>query len=454
MEIKPKLQVTGYRGIWGESLNEQIAFEYIRSFAKWIRSLGGRKVLIGRDTRPSGVNIFSIARKAFIIEGIEVTDIGIIPTPSTLLLVKKLKTDGGVMITASHNPIEYNGIKFVVQGGRLTNKDEVAMIEKFRATLSEKERIPSHVEIENEKVDNQEFRKIHINEVIKNIDASLIRKNKFRVVLDPVNGAGSIITQELLKELGCEVNAINEKQTGAFAHPPEPLAQNLGQIENAVSVHKADVGFAQDPDADRLVVIDEKGVVVSEEHTLVLVIKNVLAKTPGDIVINIASSRMSEDIAKGYGKKTFKTKIGEANVVAKMLEVNAPVGGEGGGGAIYPKINTSRDSLVCIGLILELMARENKKISEIVDDLPKYYMKKDKIPAREDANLLYDKLKKQFPDAKIDELDGVRFDWPDSSWLNVRSSITEPIIRIFGEAKTEARVNSLFEQVKLTLNGN
>jgi len=295
---------------------------------------------------------------------------------------------------------------------------------------------------------------MHIDEIIKNIDAELIRSKKFKVTLDPVNGAGSIITQELLQNLGCEVRVINEIQDGNFAHPPEPLAQNLGQIASAVVANKSDIGFAQDPDADRLVVVDEKGVIISEEHTPVLAIKSVLAKTPSDIVINIASSSMSQDVATSFGVKTFRSKVGEANVVEKMLEVNALIGGEGGGGAIYPKINTSRDSLVGIALVLELMATENKKISEIVDSLPRYFMKKDKIPVTADPSILYQKLKKQFQDAELNELDGVRFDWPDHSWLQIRASITEPIIRIFGEAKTEERIESLFENVRLTLNQN
>lgn len=456
MEPKPKLAVTGYRGIWGKTLNEQIAFEYVRSYARMIAEAkgGAKKVLIGRDTRASGHSILQSATEAFKSENIEIINAGILPTPSVLLLVKELDLDGGIMITASHNPIEYNGIKFVMKGGRLTNKDEVSVMEGHRATLTESEKIPSGMELAREEIDNSTYRKMHIDEVVKNIDADLIRSKKFKVTLDPVNGAGSVITQELLKDLGCEVSVINEVQDGNFAHPPEPLAENLAQISTAVKENKSDIGFAQDPDADRLVVVDELGTIISEEHTPVLAIKSVLSKTPSDIVINIASSSMSEDVASSFGMKTFRSKVGEANVVEKMQEVHALIGGEGGGGAIYPKINTSRDSLVGIALTLELMAKEGKKISEIVDSLPKYFMKKDKIPVTENPSVLYEKLKKQFADATLNELDGVRFDWPDHSWLQVRASITEPIIRIFGEAKTPERIDSLFDSVRLTLNQN
>lgn len=455
MTPKPKLAVTGYRGIWGESLNEQIAFEYAHAYAKMISSLSPasqKKVLVGRDARPSGEKIFKSVREALERENIEVINAGIIPTPSVLLLVKKLGLNGGVMITASHNPIEYNGIKFVVPGGRLTNESEVAIMQKFRASFSESDKTPTLENKDLEKIDNKEFRKIHIAEIIKNIDTELIRSKKFKVTLDPVNGAGAIIGEELLKELGCEVHVINQTQDGTFAHPPEPLVQNLGQVASETIKNKSDIGFALDPDADRLVAINERGEVISEEHTLVLIIKNILAKEPGDIVVNISSSKMSEDVAKEFGRKTYSSKVGEANVVSKMLEVGAPVGGEGGGGAIYPKINTARDGLVCIGLILEMMARENKQISEIVESLPKYYIKKDKIPVAEDVNILYNKIKELFKDASLNDMDGVRFDWPDSSWLIVRASITEPICRIIGEAKTRERIEALFEQVKLTLN--
>jgi len=457
MKPQPKLQVTGYRGIWGESLNEQIAFEHARAYARMINSLPSptqtksKKILVGRDARPTGIKIFQSIQEALEKEKIEVVDAGIIPTPSILLLVKKLNFDGGIMITASHNPSEYNGIKFVVPPGRLTNESEVAKIEKLRLALGIEEKTPSLSQPEYQKIDNKEFRKIHIDEILKNIDADLIRNKKFKVSIDTINGAGSVIALELLKELECEVHVINNIQDGTFAHEPEPLAQNLGQIMQETLKNEADIGFALDPDADRLATVDEEGQYITEEHTLVLIIKNVLAKEPSDTVINIQTSNMGEDVTKEYGQKTFRTKVGEANVVQKMTEVDAAIGGEGGGGGIYPKINSARDGLVCMALILELMARESKKISEIVAGLPKYYMKKDKIPVTKDVQVVYEKLKKEFSDAEIVEIDGVRFDWPDHSWLAVRASITEPIIRIYGEAKTQEHIEEIFKKAKLTL---
>jgi phosphomannomutase len=449
--IMPKLQVTGYRGIWGESLDAKIAYEYARAFAKFIRSKGGKKVLVGRDARPSGPEIFGSVLEAFTKEGIEVVNADIIPTPSVLLLVKKLEYDGGVMITASHNPPEYNGIKFVVAGGRLTNAEEVLAIENFRNNLTPEEKLPSPGAGLVTRVDNSAFRKIHIDEILKNIDVDLIKSKKFKITLDVINGAGAVIAPELLEELGCEVKIINEAQDGSFAHTPEPLAENLSQIMEEARKNKSNIGFALDPDADRLATVDDNGQYITEEHTLVLIIKNILEKVPTDIVINAQTSNMSEDVAKKYGRKTHRSKVGEANVLSKMMEIGAKIGGEGGGGVIYPTINASRDGLVCMALILELMARENKKISEIIQGLPKYYMMKEKVPVAGNIQELYDNLKKEFSDARLNEQDGDRFDWADSSWLCIRPSLTEPIIRIYGEAKTPERINSLFDRARLTL---
>ena len=371
-----------------------------------------------------------------------------------LLLVKKLNFDAGVMITASHNPIEYNGIKFIVPGGRLTNAKETAEIQRLYEGLTSEEKTIQGHPLDEPTLDNKEFRKIHIDEILKNIDADLIRNKNFKVALDPINSGGSLITQELLKELNCEVQVINGEMTGLFAHRPEPLPENLTETAEFVKNGAVDVGFVQDPDADRLLVIDETGSIIGEEKTLVLAIKNVLAKEPGDIVINLSTSSMSEVVAQEFGRKTYRTKIGEANVVQKILEVGAPIGGEGSSGAIYPKVNTARDSLVGIALILELMARENKKISELADSLPKFYMCKENIHFEGSLAALYPKLKAAFQNSSVNESDGVRFDFEDQSWIHIRPSNTEPLVRIFGEATTPERIQTLVDQVNLTLNSN
>jgi len=254
-----------------------------------------------------------------------------------------------------------------------------------------------------------------------------------------------------LKKLGCEVYVINGEQSGEFAHEPEPIQKNLKDIGKTVLKNKADIGFAQDPDADRLVVINEHGEVLSEEYTLALAVKNVLSKKKSDIAVNMSTSRMCEDIVESFGKEIYRTKIGEANVVEKMLEINASVGGEGNGGVIFKEVHPCRDSLTGIGLILELLAKEEEPVSVIVEHLPKYIMKKDKVPFSTSLDMVYWKLKNEFHDASINTLDGVRFDWSDLSWIHVRPSNTEPIIRIIGEAKTEERIETLFNKVRLTL---
>jgi len=450
MKQKPKLTVSGYRGIWGQDLNEEIAFNFGLAFAKVIKKRNGRKILIGRDARKTGPQVLNAIKKAFEKEGIETKYIGIIPTPSVLLLVKKLSYDGAIIITASHNPPKYNGLKFVMEAGLFAIQKEIDEIQEEFDQTNEKF-TESKNEIFFEELNNKEFRKIHIDEILKNIDIDLIKSKKFKVSHDPINSAGSIITKELLEELGCEVFQINKEQNGEFAHEPEPIQKNLEQLAKAVSENNSDIGFAQDPDADRLVLVNEKGEILNEEYTLTLAIKNIINKNPGDIVINMSTSRMSEDLANIYNKKTHRTKVGEINVVEKMIEIGAIAGGEGNGGVIYPTISLSRDSLVGIALILELMAKENRTIKEIVLDLPKYVMKKEKITFNGELTILYKNLKELFKHTSLDSLDGVRFDWPDSSWVHIRPSNTEPVLRIIGEAKDEKRINTIFEEIKLTL---
>ena len=447
-----KIGISGYRGVWGKDLNEEITFKYSLAFAKIIKKRGGNKVLIGRDARPTGSLMLKAVKSALKKENLQYEYAGIIPTPSVLLLVKKLSFDAGIMITASHNPKEYNGLKFIMKDGLFPIQQEIEEIENQKSGLGKEcEYLVDTVE-ESEDFNNTKFRKIHIEEVLKNIDVDLIKSKKFKVALDPINSTGSVITKELLLELGCEAFVINEKQNGEFAHIPEPRPENLIEIGKAVLQSKSDIGFAQDPDADRLVVVDEKGKVLSEEYTLPIVIKSVLNKKKGAVVINLSTSNTSEDVALSFGSKVYRTKPNDSDVIQKIIETSAVIGGEGHGGVIYPKINLAEDSLVGVGLILELLAKENRKISEIAETLPKYISKKDKIPFSENLDSIYEKIKEKFSDAKVNELDGLRFDWSDRSWIHIRPSNTEPIIRIYGEAKTEDRIKSLFKDAMFVIN--
>ena len=443
-----KLGISGYRGIWGKDLNEEITFQYAIAFAKIIKNSGGNRILIGRDARPTGNLMLNAVKSALSKENLRYEYAGIIPTPSILLLVKKLAFDGGIVITASHNPKEYNGLKFVMRNGLFPVSAEIDQIEDKKCNLRQEGKdIKNFNETENSDFKNSKFRKIHIQEILKNINVDIIKRKKFKVALDPINSAGSIITQELLQELGCKIFVINGKQDGQFTHMPEPRPENLGEISEAVLKSGSDIGFAQDPDADRLVVINENGKILSEEFTIALAIKSVLTEKKGNVVINLSTSSVSEELAQSLGAKVYRSKVSDIDVIEKIGEFNAIIGGEGGGGVIYPKINLAEDSLVGIGLILELMAKENKKISEIADSLPKYFSKKEKINLLEKTDFIYEKLKKEFPDAEINELEGLRLDWADRSWIHVRPSNTEPIIRIYGEAKTQDRIETLFKSV-------
>jgi len=455
MDQKPKLTISGYRGIWGQDLNEKIAYEFALGYAKMLKSKNideKKKILVGRDARKSGLEILKAIKKALEKEGLEMEYIGIIPTPSVLLLVKKLSAKGGIIITASHNPAEYNGLKFLTTEGLFINQKEIDEIEKIRESLTEEEKAyEENTEYEIEEIDNKKYREIHIAEILKHVDVELIKSKNFKVTLDPINSAGSLIAQELLKDLGCEISVINGEQNGEFAHEPEPILKNLSGISEAVLKNNSDIGFAQDPDADRLVVINEKGKILSEECTLALAVKNVLRKEKSDVVVNMSTSRMCEDIAESCGKQIHRTKVGEANVVEKILQIDSIIGGEGNGGVIYPRVHPCRDSLVGIALILEFIARENKTTSRVASNLPDYTMKKDKFTFTGSLDKLFRKLKNEFHHVDINTKDGVRFDWPDSSWIHIRASNTEPVIRIIGEAKTEKEIDALFDKVRLTL---
>jgi len=303
-------------------------------------------------------------------------------------------------------------------------------------------------------MDTPNFTKEHADQILAHVNTGAIRARKFKVAVDMINASACVMDPYLFEQLGVELVPLNNIPNGKFAHKPEPLKVNLEGIATLVSDSKADVGFAHDPDADRLLIINELGEVISEEYSLAFGLENVLSKNPAqNVVINLSTSQMSADIAKKYDSKVFRSKIGEGNVVSMMLAENAIIGGEGNGGVIYPTINTVRDSFTTLSLALELLAERKQTVSEVVATLPKYFIKKDKWPRNENTDMreMYLKLKSHFKEAKVDEQDGLRLDLPDSSWIHIRPSNTEPIIRLFGEAKTQERIDTLFEEAKLLL---
>jgi phosphomannomutase len=441
MSSQAKFSISGLRGVWGESLNEEISTSHIKAFAVYLQKMGAKKVIIARDTRISGPAINNIARAILVNAGFEVMDAGIIPTPTIIFLIRNTPFDAGIMITASHNPPEYNGIKFLTRKAMYINSHELEEIKGYIGSTPITRDGGSVIEDFN-------LGEKHVEYVIQNIDKDLITSKKFKVVIDTINGAGCVLGPMLLERFGCEVTVINGEPNGHFAHIPEPLPENLKGLGEKVKEVSADIGFAQDPDADRLVMCDELGEVIFEEYMLSVTIKSVLEKTPGDIVTNLSTSNTTEDIVNSLGYKNYRTKVGEGNVVDGIIKQNAVIGGEGSGGCIYPKINLCRDSLTGMALILQYLATTNKTISQIIDELPKYEFIKTKMPFSGNLTETLNKVIASFPDGKADLQDGLRIDFPDRSWVQIRESNTEPIVRIWSEAKTKERALELVDIVK------
>ena len=435
--MKPKLAVSGYRGIWGESLTEEIARTYVRAFALFVQKRGGSKVIIGRDGRESGPMIMEAVINEITSLGLNVIDLGMMPTPVVLFLTRSEQADGAIIITASHNPIEYNGLKFATASGAFTNEAEVAEITALYGLD-----VPKSVYPGTRTRANNLFAK-YLTTILSSVDVEAIKACNFKVAIDPINSVGCTTTPLLLAELGATTVAINGEATGRFTHEPEPIAKNLTALQALVRENGAQIGFAQDPDGDRLVICDEHGNLLSEEMTLPLCLKSVLAKTSGDIVINLSTSNVSEDIATSFGGKTIRSKVGEANVVQAIRENNAIIGGEGSSGPIWPAVNGTRDSFVSMALILELMAQEHKSISELAQSLPEYTMVKEKIQYSGDLSALYPQIQVLFPEATANTLDGLRLDFTNRSWLHIRPSNTEPILRIFAEGSNSEETHNL-----------
>ena len=442
------ISVSGVRGIIGATLTPQVAVEFGQAFGHFLRTQNpGRKskVAIGRDTRPSGPMVFGAVSAGLMSVGVDVIDVDVATTPSVALFGRYLKTDASIVITASHNPILWNGIKFLRHDGIAYPPAQAAQIKQIYfdkpwklvpiehlGLLSTDSRIHAH----------------HIQTVLQYFDVRGIAAHRYRVVLDSVNGAGCIGTPMLTGKLGVELIHMNGEATGHFAHTPEPTKENLVTLADKVREKRAAIGFAQDPDADRLAVVDENGTYIGEEYTLALCTYARMLTKPGSVCANLSTSRMVDDIAAKFGQKVFRTPVGEANVASKMMEINAVIGGEGNGGVIDLRVGPVRDSFLGIAMILDLMSRTGKSISQIVAELPRYAMLKTKFECTpQQSAALVEKVKTQFADQKLDLQDGVRIDWP-TGWVHVRQSNTEPIARVIAEAADEQTAQSLVAQVQ------
>jgi phosphomannomutase len=446
------VSVSGVRGIVGQTLTSGVAQEFGQAFGQMLREDGqsgnnsGRiRIVIGRDSRASGSMIQSAVTAGLLSVGVDITDLGIAATPTVALMGRFLKAQAEIVITASHNPPEYNGIKFLSQNGIAFSP---AVIEKLKRIYVEKRWFAVDAEHVGHAATDSRSHAHHMQTILQYIDAKPIVARRFRVVLDSINGAGCIASPMLLGKLGVEMMHINGEVSGNFAHLPEPTIENLTDLCEKVKQKKAAVGFAQDPDADRLAVVDEQGCYIGEEYTLALAVMGRLMNKSGPVVCNLSTSRMIDDIAARFGATVIRTPVGEANVAAAMLEHHAVIGGEGNGGVIDPRIGPVRDSFIAMASILELMTRTGKTLSELATEIPSYAMIKTKFAAtRSEAGILVQKVKTTFVDQKLDLQDGVRIDWPEG-WVHVRPSNTEPIARVIAEAGDQKTARELIARVE------
>ena len=427
---------SGLRGIAEDHFTPELIDNYISAF---ISTQNIKSCVIGRDGRPSGKQISQWVIDSFHKNGINVENCGLATTPTMQVMTEKENFDGGIVITASHNPSEYNGLKFLQTDGTFLSPDQCE--ELFKAVDQNVSIDPpdSLGVVSDYSTANEE----HIDKVLaaKCIDTDNIRKNNFKVVIDAVNGAGSFILPMLCERLNCEVIPMNCSGDGYFSRIPEPLAENLDALEQKVLEVGADIGFATDPDGDRLSIVSNKGKAIGEEYTLVLAVKNYLNFQESMVVTNLSTSMMLDNIT----NKTIRTRIGEAHVVQKMNELNISIGGEGNGGVILKEVHLGRDSLVAVSMILSLLSISGKSISDEISSIPKYLMVKDKILLN--SKIDFDSLESIFDCDEINRLDGIKFSWSDK-WIHIRKSNTEPIIRIFAEAPTKDEVDELVNTLK------
>jgi phosphomannomutase len=425
--------ISGVRGVVGKSLTPEILTTYSSAFGNLCKS---GKVVLGRDSRISGEMVKSAVLSGLLSTGCQVIDLGICPTPTVEIAVEELNAKGGIIITASHNPIQWNALKFVGADGIFL--DEKRSKKLFDFVKNNKIKYKPWDKLGKVNFDDS-WVKRHVDKILhlSFIDVQKIKSRKFRVVLDCCNGAGGVISPHLLRVLGCEVVELNCIPNGMFPHDPEPIPKNLISLYRAVKKNNADLGFAVDPDVDRLAIVSEKGVPLGEEATLALATEFVLSHTPcSNVVTNISTSRMLDDIAKEFGSKVYRTKVGEAHVARRLKQVKGVIGGEGNGGVILPELHYGRDALVGMALILEYLTESGKSISQLASELPQYFMikKKATLSRNFERNLI--KLKRKYSQAKMNTLDGVRIDF-QGSWLHIRKSNTEPLVRVIAEARSK-----------------
>ncbi|CAN5699589.1 phosphoglucosamine mutase [soil metagenome] len=449
--------VSGVRGRVGDGLTPEVVARFAAAFGAWAagesaagREKGARaKVVLGRDSRVSGPMFHRVVVSALQSVGCDIIDIGMVPTPTVQLAVEHHHAAGGLAITASHNPIEWNALKFIAPSGLFLDAAQGAAMRKTidgdipRATW----------DMLGDVSEDRDAVARHLERIlaIPFLDADAIRRRRFHVALDCVRGAGAVIMPALLDRLGCRVTAINMEPDGRFPRAPEPVAENLGELQRLVKEHGADIGLAVDPDVDRLALVSDEGRAIGEDFTLALAARVVLDHRPGDLVTNLSTSRIMEDVAAQAGRRVIRAPVGEVNVAVRMQDEGAPIGGEGNGGVILSEVHLGRDAPVGAALVLHLLATAGQPLSRIVAGYPSYSIVKDKLD-RPSVPLdgVYDALRKAFPDATADTQDGLRLAW-DDRWVHVRPSGTEPIVRVIAEAPDEAGARHMILEARTLL---
>jgi len=440
-----KISISGVRGVIGDSLTPQLAGALAQAFGSYV---GGGTVIVGRDARASGPMLERAVIAGLLATGCQPVEVGICPIPSFLILTKESKASGGIAVTASHNPKEWNGLKFISRAGLyltpLQTEEFLDIYHQGEFTSVGPERLKS-LKTEPRPVEP------HLRKLLCHLDVELIRRRHFKVAVDCGNGAGAMLAPQFLEALGCETVFLNAEPDGSFAHASEPTPEAISEIRRVVPRVGAAAGFVQDADADRLALVDERGEALGEELTLALAADYMLGWKKGSVVCNLSTTRALDDVAAAHGAALFRSKIGEINVVEKLLAADPPavIAGEGNGGVILPEIHPCRDSFTGMGLILEAMASSGKTLSELRDLVPRYVMIKDRIEgSAEQAHRLIGLLKKSYEGrGRVSLLDGLKVDFEDH-WIHVRPSNTEPIIRVIAEARSAATAKAAVRRLK------
>ena len=445
--------ISGIRGTIGGSQGDNLTpidvVKFTTAYARFMSEKNNGKrltIVVGRDARISGEMVNDLIEGTLLGCGVDVINVGLCTTPGTEMAVIGHKADGGIIITASHNPKQWNALKLLNERGEFLNDVEG---KRVLALAEDADFAFPQIDEIGKVVSREEFNNQHIQSVLSLplVDVEAIRAKGFKVVVDAVNSVGGVVIPQLLRELGCEVVEINCEPTGHFAHNPEPLPENLTEISAAVVREKADLGVVVDPDVDRLCFVNEDGTMFGEEYTLVAVADYILSNGVGNTASNLSSSRALRDVTEAHGGTYAASAVGEVNVVTKMKEVGAVIGGEGNGGVIYPELHYGRDALVGVGLFLTWLAQKNMTMTELRATYPSYFASKNKIeltPAIDVDKVLLE-MKERYANENVNDIDGVKIDFAEM-WVHLRKSNTEPIIRVYTEAKSVAEADALAQK--------